>query len=245
MYKRYQVLDPDKANEYYNTLRVLDWRTRTERGMDDQCGKMRTMMPDDYPAVAPPIMREILAAMSANANFILDTLAIKFDAPWFHYSTPGAGLPRHSDAIVNIAHRSDFSMSVFLTAPDTYEGGELVLESPVGPSHSIKGNLGEVIVYPTGWPHQVNKVTDGERMVMAVWAQSQCRDILHRERLAKLRLLIYDMTEERKAHIDASPELAEKMQRWIVDAHSVNSYLRLQWLDTPTTQQHQHHERGQ
>ena len=91
--------------------------------------------------------------------------------------------------------RTDISVTVFLSDPGDYDGGETVMNSPFG-EQEIKLPAGAAVVYPSSTLHRVAPVTRGERLAAVTWLQSYVRDpakreILHdvyqmREKLAKL-----------------------------------------------------------
>jgi len=83
------------------------------------------------------------------------------------------------------ALRTDVSVTVFLNEPDCYEGGELLMHSPYG-EVEIKLPAGHVVVYPSTTLHQVNEVTQGERLVAVTWAESHVREAEKREILFDL-----------------------------------------------------------
>lgn len=82
-------------------------------------------------------------------------------------------------------YRSDISLTVFLNAPSTYEGGELVIEHIEG-ERSFKLEAGSAIVYPSSTLHRVEPVTKGVRLVAVAWVQSLIRDPNQREILFDL-----------------------------------------------------------
>ena len=81
--------------------------------------------------------------------------------------------------------RSDISITVFLSDPGDYEGGELTVSSPFG-EQEIKLPAGSAVVYPSATLHQVAPVTGGERLAAVTWARSYVRDAAQREMLADL-----------------------------------------------------------
>jgi PKHD-type hydroxylase len=81
--------------------------------------------------------------------------------------------------------RSDMSMTVFLTAPEDYDGGELVIETGLG-EQAFKLAAGDAIVYPSSTLHQVTAVTRGTRLAAVTWIQSWVRSPAHREILFDL-----------------------------------------------------------
>ncbi|MBL8201442.1 MAG: Fe2+-dependent dioxygenase [Chromatiales bacterium] len=81
----------------------------------------------------------------------------------------------HTDNPVNWDHgqvlRSDMSFTIFLSSPDEYEGGELVLRI-LGQEFAVKYELGDMAIYPSGLVHRVNEVTSGCRRAAIGWLQS-------------------------------------------------------------------------
>lgn len=101
------------------------------------------------------------------------------------YETGGFYGP-HADAPVmgNPPIRSDLSMTLFLSDPADYDGGELVIEGV-----KYKGPKGSVLVYPSYYVHEVLPVTRGERIAAVAWIQSTIRD----ESMRKLMSRFYKM----------------------------------------------------
>jgi PKHD-type hydroxylase len=87
--------------------------------------------------------------------------------------------------------RSDVSITVFLSGPNDYEGGELVIES-TGGERSYKLDAGSVIIYPSTTLHRVEPVTRGARLVGVSWIQSMVRSAEDRE-------ILYDLDDVRRA----------------------------------------------
>jgi PKHD-type hydroxylase len=81
--------------------------------------------------------------------------------------------------------RSDISFTLFLTDPGSYEGGELIIESPGG-EQDFKLPAGSAIIYPSTTLHRVEPVITGERLVIAGWLQSHVRSSDQREILFEL-----------------------------------------------------------
>ena len=99
--------------------------------------------------------------------------------------------------------RTDLSFTLFLSNPNDYEGGELVIQQPGG-VQSLKLNRGDLVVYPSSSLHQVSDVTSGERVVCIGWIESRLRDAAQRELLFDLENL---RTELRKTLDRQSAEL--------------------------------------
>lgn len=89
------------------------------------------------------------------------------------------------DAVMGGDFRSDLSVTLFLSQPMDYDGGELELHTGYGPT-TIKLPAGAAVVYPSGALHRVTPVTRGERLAAVTWVQSRVRDVARREILADL-----------------------------------------------------------
>jgi PKHD-type hydroxylase len=112
--------------------------------------------------------------------------------------------------------RTDVSMTVFLNAPEDYDGGELVVRTPFG-EQKTKLAAGDAVVYPSASVHSVAPVTRGERMVALTWIQSFVRDAARRELLFELdeareHLLKTDPDAESTKYVDRS--YANLMRMW-------------------------------
>jgi PKHD-type hydroxylase len=103
---------------------------------------------------------------------------------------PGMSYGWHTDSPVMMGSshplRVDVSMTLFLSDPSAYDGGELVIHNGSGYS-TYKLNRGDAIIYPTTRLHAVNEVTSGTRLVAVTWMQSSVKDAAHRELLFQLK----------------------------------------------------------
>ncbi len=88
-------------------------------------------------------------------------------------------------ALPNMVVRTDISFTIFLSGPEEYEGGELVVNA-MGAERVVKGKAGDLFLYPTGVTHRVNAVRSGCRNVAIGWFQSLVPNHEHREILHKL-----------------------------------------------------------
>lgn len=105
-------------------------------------------------------------------------------------------------------YRTDVSTTIFLSEPDEYEGGEIVIRTAFG-DRKVKLPAGDAVVYPSTSLHHVAEVTSGERLVVVTWAQSMIRDPAKRELLyglnqARESLLAKDATAEEAKQVDIS-----------------------------------------
>ena len=103
----------------------------------------------------------------------------------FSRSAAGEGYGRHVDNAWMGGRRTDLSFTVWLSEPEAYQGGGLVLESPGG-EESFRLPAGHALVYPSTLLHRVEPVTQGERVVGVGWIQSRIRHAHQRELLFEL-----------------------------------------------------------
>jgi PKHD-type hydroxylase len=107
----------------------------------------------------------------------------------------------HVDDALMGGIRSDISFTLFVDEPETYEGGELVMETSAGES-AVKGPAGSVFLYPSTTLHRVAKLGSGIRRVCVGWAQSFVRNAEQRE-------ILFDLDTARRAVFHASGKNAE------------------------------------
>jgi PKHD-type hydroxylase len=104
---------------------------------------------------------------------------------------PGETYGSHVDDAIMQGLRTDVSFTLFLSEPDSYEGGELVIDSSGG-EESVKLPAGSLFLYPSTFLHRVEPVTKGERLVCVGWARSYLRSAEQRE-------LLFDLDRARRA----------------------------------------------
>jgi PKHD-type hydroxylase len=153
---------------------------------------------------ASPMARElgnfILAQLERNALFISAVLPNKVYPPMFNRYGEGMQFGTHVDGSVRMIPgssrklRTDLSATLFLTAPQAYDGGELVTESDFG-SRSAKLPAGDLIVYSSTSRHRVTAVTRGQRLASVFWIQSLIRDDAQRAQLFELDGTIQRLTQ--------------------------------------------------
>lgn len=114
----------------------------------------------------------------------------------FHFSRyePGMSYGDHMDnAVMSLGTdrpmRSDLSMTLFLSDPADYDGGELVVNSEIAPQ-AVKLPSGHAVVYPTTEFHRVAPVTRGTRRAAVCWIQSMVRRVAQREILTEMWIAI-------------------------------------------------------
>lgn len=123
----------------------------------------------------------VLAALERNPLFISGALPNRVYPPLFNRYSAGMYFGSHVDGAVRIhpgsGHkiRTDLSATLFLSAPESYDCGALLIEDTFG-VHSVKLPAGDLIVYPATSLHRVEPVTRGVRVGCFFWIQSLVRD---------------------------------------------------------------------
>lgn len=147
--------------------------------------------------------QRVLSALRANPVFASAVLPQRIGPPIFARYTPGMKFGTHMDnAVMGDDHlRTDVSVTVFLSDPADYDGGELVMETAGGES-AYKLDAGSAIAYPSTMLHRVNEVTRGRREVAVTWVQSLIRSAERRE-------LLFDLERARRSLFERDGKNAE------------------------------------
>ena len=161
--------------------------------------------------------RVAMNALVDNEQFQHAALPLRLATPYFARYRPGMAYGNHVDDPImggrGSQYRSDVSATLFLSPKESYQGGELVIQTPFGP-REIKLDAGDAVVYPSSSIHQVKPVTDGERLVMVTWMQSMIRDPQKRE-------LLYELHQARETLLQQARDEATTGQ---VDRSYVNLF---------------------
>ncbi|WAC70744.1 Fe2+-dependent dioxygenase [Roseateles sp. SL47] len=158
--------------------------------------KRNRQLPEQSP-VALEQGRRVLQALQAHATFFRAALPARYMPPLFNRyagdDQEGYGL--HVDGSLRgvpnspVWLRTDVSSTLFLSDPDEYEGGELIVEDTYG-AHEVKLPAGDLILYASTSLHRVAPVTCGERVCSFFWTQSLIRDNGQRAMLYEMDLAI-------------------------------------------------------
>ena len=129
----------------------------------------------------------IADALSEHAVFCAAARPKRIIGPLFSRYRERACYGAHVDEPILDGSRSDLAFTLFLTDPASYEGGELIIDTPTG-EDAFKGRAGSVVVYPATSLHRVAPVTGGTRYAAAGWVRSTIRDGAQRELLFDLEV---------------------------------------------------------
>ena len=145
----------------------------------------------------------VLQALSRNNLFFSAVLPQQIFPPLFNRYDAGMVFGAHVDNAIRefngIRVRTDVSSTLFLSEPEDYDGGELIVEDTYG-SHSVKLPAGDMIVYPGTSLHNVTPITRGSRIASFFWTQSLIRDELKRSLLFDLDMSIIKLNTDHPGH---------------------------------------------
>jgi PKHD-type hydroxylase len=141
---------------------------------------------------------------------------VKYPRMFANYYAGGHHYDWHADAALMSGMRTDFSFTISLQDPDTYEGGALEMELDNGKIESFRLPEGHMILYPTGQLHRVTEVTAGFRLSIVGWMQSAFGDADDRALRAELLDLIdflYDEYSMGWEHLNRFNKFKQKLVR--------------------------------
>ncbi len=175
------VLTAEQVSHARQVLDQAEWVDgRVTAGHQSAKAKDNQQLPEDS-AAARELGQMILAALQRNPLFLSAALPLQVFPPLFNRYQGGQSFGTHVDnsirQISGTPHRirTDISATLFLTNPDEYDGGELVVEDTYG-VHSVKLPAGHLVIYPATSLHLVRTVTRGARVSSFFWIQSMVRD---------------------------------------------------------------------
>jgi PKHD-type hydroxylase len=201
------VLNAAQVIEANNRLRSADWADgRITAGYQSAKAKDNAQLPETSP-VAKELGAVILEALSRNSTFFSAALPRRIYPPLFNRYEGGQSFGFHVDNAVRYdrsrggadAVRTDLSATLFLSRPEDYDGGELIIEDTYG-TQGIKLPAGHMVLYPGTSLHRVTPVTRGARLASFFWIQSMVRDDGQRRLMFELDLSIRRLTQELPDH---------------------------------------------
>ena len=152
----------------------------------------------------------IVKALHNNPLFISAALPAKIFPPLFNRYDGGHAFGNHVDNSIRRIPmtgeqiRTDLSVTLFLSSPEEYDGGELIIDDTYG-AHSVKLPAGHMVLYPSSSLHRVLPVTRGSRVSSFFWLQSMIRHDAHRALLLNLDVAIQKVGMDMEQH----PSLVE------------------------------------
>lgn len=229
-----QVLSPSVCQEILTLLATLseaEWQDgKRSAGNTAQMLKHNQQLSRDNPQY-PALADTCITALKSEPLLISAGLPKVFLPPLFSRYRQGQTYGNHIDnalmpnAITGDLLRTDISLTLFLSSPDSYEGGDLVIEDSYG-EHRIKLNAGDAVIYPSSSVHRVEPVTSGERLVIVTWLQSLVAEAYKRQILHDLDISHIFLQQKIAQYPQLAGVFDEELQRL---SQSYHNLLRL-WV---------------
>jgi len=196
-----QLLTREQAAEVRRTIDSAEWIDgNATSGQQAALAKRNRQLPEDSTA-AKLAGDVVLAAAGRNPLFVAAALPARVWAPMFNRYGVGEQFGMHVDNAVRVKRggterlRADLAATLFLSNPDSYEGGELTVEDTYG-AHGVKLAAGDLILYPASSLHHVTPVTAGERVACFFWIQSMIRAEAQRRVLFDVDVAVQRLARE-------------------------------------------------
>ena len=191
------LLERDEVAQMRERLSGAGWIDGARSAGTRSVAVKQNLQLDPGDPAAVELGNTILKKLGHHSMFVSASLAEKIWPPVFNCYQNGGHYGTHSDAALmrldeaGLTIRSDLSATVFLSDPDEYDGGELLIEEQFG-AQAVKLSAGDMVLYPSSSLHQVTPVTRGQRICAITWLQSAVAD-------TSARGLLFDLDQSIQA----------------------------------------------
>jgi PKHD-type hydroxylase len=175
------VLSRADVADFRGAMNTAEWEDgRSTAGAQSAMVKKNEQLPPNG-ELSRQLGERVIKALAGNLLFISAAIPRHIFPPLFNRYGVGQHFGVHIDNAVRGDHltgmriRTDLSVTLFLSDPEEYDGGELVVEDDYG-SHEVKLPAGHLVLYPATSLHTVTPITRGVRMASFFWLQSMIRD---------------------------------------------------------------------
>lgn len=200
-----QMLDAAQVARCREIMEKAAWVDgRVTAGHQSAQVKNNLQLPENS-AEARDLGNMVIEALGRSNLFMSAVLPKQVFPPLFNRYDAGMTFGAHVDNAVRgisgggLRIRTDVSSTLFISGPDDYDGGELVVEDLYG-SHAVKLPAGDLIVYPATSLHHVTPITRGSRIASFFWTQSMVRDDGRRSLLFDLDMAIIKLGRDHPEH---------------------------------------------
>jgi PKHD-type hydroxylase len=200
-----EVLTPEQVARCRDVMLKAEWLDgNITAGHQSRKVKHNLQLPEES-QTARDLGDMVLQALYRSPLFMSAVLPKQVFPPLFNRYDAGMVFGSHVDnairshAQAGVRIRTDVSATLFISAPEDYDGGELVVEDTYG-SHSVKLPAGDMIIYPATSLHNVTPITRGSRIASFFWTQSLIRDVSQRALLFDLDMSIIRLTQDHPEH---------------------------------------------
>ena len=196
------VLDAEAVRTCRRALAEAEWIDgRATAGAQSDAAKHNLQIAEGSPC-AQRLGDLVLDALSRNPTFLAAAIPLRIFPPLVNCYKAGHRFDAHVDNAVRrvpgtaVRIRTDLSCTLFLSDPDSYVGGELVIED-LPAERQFKMPAGSMVVYPSTSIHRVAPIARGERLACFFWLQSMVKDNAARRLLFDLDQAIQQLSAER------------------------------------------------
>lgn len=195
------VLNADELKALQTLMQKATWGDGKVTAGTQSAQVKRNMQLPETSEEAEQARQIVLKALSRNALFFSAALPKKIYPPLFNQYRDGMDFGNHIDNAVRthaptgMHVRTDISSTLFLADPDSYDGGELVVEDTYG-QQMVKLPAGDMVLYPGTSLHHVRPVKRGARVACFFWTQSMVRDDAQRTLLFDMDAAIATLREQ-------------------------------------------------
>jgi PKHD-type hydroxylase len=200
-----QVLTPEQVARCREVMEKAAWVDgKVTAGEESAKVKFNLQLPETAPE-ARELGEMVMSAIARSDLFFSAVLPKQVFPPLFNRYDAGMTFGAHVDNAIRsylntpLQIRTDVSSTLFISAPEDYDGGELVVEDTFG-SHKVKLPAGDMIVYPGTSLHNVTPITRGSRIASFFWTQSLIRDDAKRALMFDLDMSIRRLATDHPEH---------------------------------------------
>ena len=195
------VLTSQQVTQMRERIEAAQWVDgNVTSGHQSAPAKYNEQLPEASPA-ARELGNVVLEALARNALFFSAALPKTVFPPLFNRYREGMTFGNHVDSAIRthnterVRIRTDLSATLFLSSPDDYDGGELLIEDAYGVQR-VKLASGSMVLYPATSLHRVEPIRRGVRMASFFWIQSMVRHDAQRSLLFDLDMAIIRLTKD-------------------------------------------------
>lgn len=187
------VLSEGEVQQFRSHLDRAEWRDGRETAGTLARTVKRNLQLADGTEPAVSLGNHVLRKLATHPAFISAALPSRIYPPKFNRYEDGGNYGAHVDSALmqvpetSVTVRCDLSATLFLSAPDEYDGGDLEIEGPFG-IQAAKLEAGDLVLYPSSSLHRVTPVIRGARVACFFWIQSHVQD-------EGARTLLYDLDQ--------------------------------------------------
>lgn len=185
------VLTQAQVQQFRQAMSQVEWvNGKVTAGTLSASVKQNQQLAEDHP-LTHELSNIILEALGQHPLFLSAAIPLDIIPPLFNRYQQSESFGMHVDNAIrrirgsNQRIRTDLSCTLFLSEPDEYVGGELVIEDTYG-YHEVKLPAGDLLLYPATSLHEVTAISSGCRIASFFWVQSMIRDDANRQMLFNL-----------------------------------------------------------